>query len=461
MADRYDAARPDAERNRFAGRLQRYAKVGANVGGVATRVAASRAFGRGDDASNAAELARALGGLKGPLMKVAQLLATIPDAVPPEYAAEMMKLQADAPPMGWAFVKRRMAAELGPGWKSRFESFEHHPTSAASLGQVHKAVAPDGSPLACKLQYPDMASAVDADIRQLRGLFGLYKRMDRAVDATEIVDEIADRVREELDYEREAKHAKLYAAIFPDGTDGVRIPRIRDELSTGRLLTMDWLDGGRLLDYREAPAETRNTIATAMFKAWWWPFARHGVIHGDPHLGNYTVWEEEGAPRGINLLDYGCIRIFRPSFVTGVIDLYHGLRTDDRARTVEAYRSWGFQGLTDELVDVLNVWARFIYGPLLDDRTRSVADGINPGEYGRREAFRVHQELKEKGPVRIPREFVFMDRAAIGLGSAFLHLGAEMNFYDLFNEAIADYSEEALRERQSAALDAAGLERPA
>ncbi len=459
MADTPDAARIDAERNRFAGRLQRYARVGANVGGVATRVAASRAFGRGDDASNAAELAKALGSLKGPLMKVAQLLATIPDAVPPEYATEMMKLQSDAPPMGWAFVKRRMAAELGPGWKSRFAEFEHQPTSAASLGQVHKALGLEGDALACKLQYPDMASAVDADISQLRGLFSLYKRMDRAVDATEIVDEIADRVREELDYEREAKHAKLYAAIFPDEADGVRVPRIRDDLSTGRLLTMDWLDGGRLLDYRDAPADDRNTIAEAMFKAWWWPFARHGVIHGDPHLGNYTVWKDETV-RGINLLDYGCIRIFRPGFVTGVIDLYHGLRTDDRDRTVAAYERWGFQGLTGELVDVLNVWARFIYGPLLDDRTRSVADGTKPGDYGRREAFKVHQELKAKGPVRIPREFVFMDRAAIGLGSAFLHLGAEMNFYDLFNEAIADYDEETLRARQTAALEAAGLEIP-
>src|SRR6266550_8665795 len=144
----------DREKNRFSARAARYARVGANVGGVAARLAGARLFGLALDRSrNAMELAAALGGLKGPIMKVAQLLATIPDALPAEYAAELMKLQSEAPPMGWPFVKRRMAAELGPNWQSRFARFEHHPAAAASLGQVHRANAYDGSELACKLQY--------------------------------------------------------------------------------------------------------------------------------------------------------------------------------------------------------------------------------------------------------------------------------------------------------------------
>ena len=110
------------------------------------------------------------------------------------------------------------------------------------------------------------------------------------------------------------------------------------------------------------------------------------------------------------------------------------------------------------VIDTLNIWARFIYGPLLDDRVRTVADGVAPGEYGRREAFRVHQALKKKGPVKVPREFVFMDRAAIGLGAVFLHLGAELNFYRLFNEAIENFSLDRVAKRQAAALERAGLE---
>jgi predicted unusual protein kinase regulating ubiquinone biosynthesis (AarF/ABC1/UbiB family) len=389
-------------------------------------------------------------------MKVAQLMATIPDLLPPEYAAELQKLQSEAPPMGWAFVKRRMMAELGADWPKRFESFEHHPSAAASLGQVHRARSLDGAALACKLQYPDMQSAVEADLVQLQWLLAIRQRLSAAIDTSEVAKEIGARVREELDYRREAKHAALYREML-DGVDIVRVPRAWPELSTGRLLTLDWLDGSKMLAHTKDPLEVRNELARAMFTAWWFPFSRFGVIHGDPHLGNYTVFDRDGEAAGINLLDYGCIRIFPPKFVRGVVDLYHGLLHGDDELIVNAYETWGFKKLSRDLIDTLNIWARFIYAPLLDDRVRSIADGVKPGEYGRREAFRVHQALKQKGPVKVPREFVFMDRAAIGLGAVFLHLRAELNFYQLFNEAIEKFSIDRVAKRQAEALKAAGL----
>jgi predicted unusual protein kinase regulating ubiquinone biosynthesis (AarF/ABC1/UbiB family) len=233
---------------------------------------------------------------------------------------------------------------------------------------------------------------------------------------------------------------------------------------------MSWLEGRRLLDYKEAPLEHRNTIARAMFRAWWYPFSHYGVIHGDPHLGNYTIFEHPrepgatagglGAPAGINLLDYGCIRTFPTKFVQGVIDLYNGLLAGNRDLTVHAYETWGFTGLSAELIDILNIWARFIYGPLLDDRVRGIADGTTPGQYGRKEAFSVHKALKEKGPVRVPREFVFMDRAAIGLGGVFLHLGAQLNFYAMFNETIQGFVLADVEARQAAAFAATGVPLP-
>jgi predicted unusual protein kinase regulating ubiquinone biosynthesis (AarF/ABC1/UbiB family) len=447
----------DSEKNRLSGRLARYARVGAGVGGFAAKAIGSRALGLDvERQAQAAELARLLGGLKGPIMKVAQLVSTIPDVLPPEYAMELSQLQADAPPMGWAFVKRRMAAELGPGWAKRFGSFERAPAAAASLGQVHRATLKDGSPLACKLQYPDMASAVEADLRQLRVVFSIHRRMDPAIDTSEIIEELSERVREELDYEREARHMALYRRIF-ETEASVRAPASVPELSTRRLLTMDWLSGTRLVAFVDHPLEDRNCIAAAMFKAWWRPFSRFAVIHGDPHLGNYTVFETEGRPAGINLFDYGSVRIFPPSFVQGVLDLYRGLQDNDRARIVHAYESWGFRNLSAELIDILNIWARFIYGPLLDDRVRAVADGVSPAEYGRREAFQVHRALREKGPVRVPREFVLMDRAAIGLGAVFLRLRAELNFCRLFNEEIAGFDLKKLAKRQAKELAKAGL----
>ncbi len=451
----------DDERNRLSARAARYARVGTNMGGIAARFVGAQFFGLTiDRGKNAIELAAALGGLKGPIMKAAQLLSTIPDALPAEYATELMKLQNEAPPMGWAFVKRRMAAELGPEWQSKFGSFEHTPTAAASLGQVHRAVSHDGKPLAVKLQYPDMQSAVEADLRQLDMVLAIHRRMDPVIDTREIAQELGARIREELDYRREAKHAALYQNMLGD-TPEVRVPASWPSLSTGRLLTLDWLEGKKLLEYKDAPLEARNRIAVAMFKAWWQPFSRFGVIHGDPHLGNYTAFEQAGEPRGINLLDYGCIRIFPPKFVGGVVDLYRGLLEGDETRIVHAYEVWGFKNLSRDLIEVLNIWARFIYGPLMDDRVRTVADGVKPGEYGRREAFRVHQALREKGPVTVPREFVLMDRAAIGLGGVFLHLAAELNFHELFENAISRFTVAQVSARQTDALKAAGLENAA
>lgn len=449
----------DDEKNRLSGRVSRYARVGTGMGSAAARIAGARLFGGDPDLRKEGELlATALGQLKGPLMKVAQLLATIPDAIPPEWAAELMRLQADAPAMGWAFVKRRMMAELGAGWEKRFGSFEREPAHAASLGQVHRATGFDGARFAVKLQYPDMESAVEADLKQLGVIFSLHKRMRPAIDTTEIRHEIAARIREELDYEREARHMALYGGIF-ESDSVIRVPKPEPSLSTRRLLTMNWLDGGPMLAHKEASQDIRNRLANAMFRAWWFPFSHYGVIHGDPHLGNYTVFQDGGEPAGINLLDYGCIRIFPSRFVQGVIDLYQGLMHEDRDRIVGAYESWGFRGLDNERIDILNIWARFIYGPLLTDRVRRIADGVSPAEYGRREAIRVAQALKEKGPVTVPREFVFMDRAAIGLGGVFLHLDAELNFYRLFNEQIEGFDQMAVEARQTLALQAQGLVR--
>lgn len=447
----------DSERNRLAARAARYASVGARMGGVAARVAGARLTG--SEAGTAAALASALGGLKGPLMKVAQLLVNIPDLLPPDYAAEMQKLQSEAPPMGAAFVKRRMMAELGPDWRAKFGAFDLHPAGAASLGQVHRADDPEGRPLACKLQYPDMASAVEADLRQLDLLLALHRRLAGGIDTVEIRKEVAARVREELDYRREARHAALYRDMLADCPD-IRVPAARAELSTARLLTMEWLAGEKVLAFRDAPQGERDAIGYALFRAWWRPFVRYGVIHGDPHLGNYSVYRDaSGAVAGVNLYDFGCVRIFPPRFVAGVVALYRGLLENDRARVTQAYRDWGFRGLTDELIEVMNVWARFIYAPILDDRVRSVADGVAPGEYGRREAFQVHRALRERGPVTVPQEFVFMDRAAVGLGGVFLHLDARLNFHRIFEQALEGFSVEALEERQAAALGRVGLPR--
>jgi predicted unusual protein kinase regulating ubiquinone biosynthesis (AarF/ABC1/UbiB family) len=444
----------DPERDRLGGRMARFARVGAGLSGAAASFGANALFAGGDaEARNAKALRATLGRLKGPLMKVAQMFATVPDLLPPQFAAELTELQTNAPAMGPAFVRRRMAAELGPEWLGRFASFELVPAAAASLGQVHRATAHDGRPLAVKLQYPDMQSAVESDLAQLRGLLSVGRQLFGAIDTREIAAEISARIREELDYAHEAAAMRLYGDFFAGRAD-IAVPSTDAELSTGRLLTMDWLEGRGLQAFKDAPQADRSRIAKLLFEAWWTPLTTIGVIHGDPHLGNYSF---AGEADRLNLLDFGCIRVFPPAFVGGVVKLHRAIVAGDRAGEADAYRAWGFPDLNDDLIDVLGIWARFIYGPLLDDRVRTVADGVSPGEYGRREAFQVKRALEDKGPITIPREFVFMDRAAIGLGAAFLHLSAELNWRALFEASLEGFSEADLARRQAAALAAAGL----
>jgi len=457
MTDGKDKKRKDAERATLGGELMRYGRVAGAVGSTAARVAGRRAFGRGGDSSaqEAAELKAALGGLKGPLMKAAQMLATIPDALPEPLASELRELQSNAPPMGWPFVRRRMAAELGPDWEKRFVRFEREAARAASLGQVHRATAEVAGKeirVACKLQYPDMASAVAADLKQLRLIFAIWDRWQRAVDTAEIQAEIGERLTEELDYELEARHTALWGDILK-AEKGVAVPVVVPALSTGRLLTATWLDGEPIVDFVVRSQADRDRIAHSMFRAWYVPFYGYGVIHGDPHLGNYSVGDDG---RRLNLYDFGCVRIFPPSFVGGVIDLYNALRTDDRALAVHAYETWGFEKLSKELVDVLNVWARFLYSPLMEDKVQRIQEA-DSGLYGAQVAKEVHVALRGQGGVRPPREFVLMDRAAVGLGSVFLRLRAEVNWHRLFHELIADFDVKTLAKRQKAALDRHGL----
>jgi predicted unusual protein kinase regulating ubiquinone biosynthesis (AarF/ABC1/UbiB family) len=234
----------------------------------------------------------------------------------------------------------------------------------------------------------------------------------------------------------------------------VHIPAPIGGYCTRRLLTMTWLDGRPLMQRlsEDPPQEERNQIAEALFRAWYVPFYRYGVIHGDPHMGNYQV-RPDGS---VNLLDFGAIRVFDSSFVRGVIDLYEAVRDNDDAKSYRAYETWGFADLSREKMDVLNMWARFLYEPLTQDRVRRIQETDDP-QFGRAIAEKVHAGLKRTGGVKPPREFVLMDRSAIGLGGVFLRLRAELNWSRLFQGLIEDFDEAALATRQQAALSAAGV----
>jgi predicted unusual protein kinase regulating ubiquinone biosynthesis (AarF/ABC1/UbiB family) len=431
----------------LSSRLKRYGQVSTAVGGVAARLVGQKLLGMDiDQASHAQGLTAILGHLKGPLMKVAQFLATVPGALPPEYADMFLSLQMNAPAMGWAFVRRRMMTELGPDWQSRFSTFSQEAVAAASLGQVHRAKDLSGRDLACKLQYPDMASIIKADLAQLKLILSLYESWSQALDTAEVQEEIALRFAEEVDYHHEARNIDIYRHIFSQGreeTFGVHIPVVFPDLTTKRLLTLSWMEGQSLLTKTESPLEERNTLSRQLFMAWYYPFYHYGVIHGDPHPGNYGA-REDGT---LNILDFGCIRIFPPSFIEGVINLYRSLQNNDRDLAVHAYEAWGFKNLTAEMVDIITQWAELLYAPLLDDRVRPIQDLLD-GSLGWETATKVHAELERLGGIRPPKEFVFMDRAAVGIGSVIMRLKAEQNWHQLFEGLIENFDVKSVERRQ-------------
>ena len=404
-----------------------------------------------DNIKHAKKLTSALGKIKGPLMKVAQLTSTIPDILPEEYSKELAELQSNAPPMGWNFVKRRMANELGKEWDKNFLFFSKEASKAASLGQVHKAKLKNKNIVACKLQYPDMESAIKADLNQLNIIFSIYQSYNKAIKTEEIYKEVNERLIEELDYIREKKSMLIFKTIFLK-KKYVHIPKVYENLSTKRLLTMSWLKGKHVLDFRSQSLETRNNIAKNMFLSWYLPFYKFGIIHGDPHLGNYTVCDD----LSINLFDFGCMRFFRSKFIKGVIDLYNALKTNNLEKAVYAYEQWGFKNINKEKLKVLNKWAEFIYSPLMHDKVQKIQDNES-GIYGAKVASEVHKELRKLGGIQPPREFVFMDRAAVGLGSVFMHLRAELNWYKMFNNLIEDFSTKDVDLLQQKTLKKANL----
>ena len=436
------------DKDNFSKRLNRYFQITSQVGGIVTRIGANKYLGLNTDhKKNAHNLQEKFGQAKGPFMKIAQLLAMIPDAIPREYANQLMKLQTNAPPMGEYFVRRRMKNELGENWKKKFINFNETSSFAASFGQVHKAKLNNGQLVACKIQYPDMLSTVKADLVQLKVVLNLFEKFNKVIKTSKIHSEIKERLFEEIDYIKEAQNVNIFNRIFKNDTK-INIPNIFSKYTTSKLITMSWLDGRSIHHlFTSSNNKLKEKVATNIFNAWYKPFYSFAIIHGDPHFGNYSFTKNGN----INLFDFGCIRIFPVNFVKAVIDLYYALERKDIDLAVEAYKTWGFKKINKELIKILNLWASYIYGPLLENKRRFIQGDGKKG-YGFAIANKVYKKLKQIGGVEPPKEFVFIDRAAIGMGSLFMKLNVRLNWYVLFNNLIKDFELNHIKKKQEEIL---------
>lgn len=386
----------------------------------------------------AQSVTKALGGFKGPLLKAGQLTAMVPDLLPKEFSSVLETLCQDAPPMGWPFVRRRMNSELGPNWNGFFQWFSPQASFSASLGQVHKARLRNGTLVACKLQYPDMDRVVDTDLRHIALISWLYQQaIHNSVDVQALRHELRSRLEEELDYVHEAQNMAWFQEIFHTHPE-IHIPVYEPSLSTRRLLTMSWCEGVSLKSILETDPSERQVcphhLGILLLRAWYTPFYKYGILHGDPHHGNFSYGSGK-----LNIMDFGCVRRFSPSFVKSVCTLYAGTLANNPYLLRQAYEEWGFKDLSPVIMEALGLWTQFIFKPFLTDRAERF-DELASTETGKSIVIHIHSLLRQEGRLSLPPEFLIMDRVAVVLGSLLIRLRAKANWYQEMNELMTLFS---------------------
>ncbi len=354
-------------------------------------------------------------------VKFGQLLSTRPDIVPPDIIVELRKLQDDVTPVPFPQVREVVEAELGQPIERLFLEFDETPIAAASIGQVHAAVLPNGRRVAVKVQRPTAPRQIEADLGLLYQAARIAKDRVRAldfVDAKQLVDEFARSLREELDYRVEAKNAQAFHRHFA-GDRHVEVPRVFASYSGARVLTLEFLDGKQLadVDLDLTPVEDRRRLAYLMAEAWMAMIFRHGFFHGDPHPANVLVL----GPDRIGLVDFGQAGKLTEDDMTKLTALF----IDAAAENIEALpkrlsdlgvrydkrREAEFVGYLREL------YARY-YGVRLAD--------IDPLQ-AIREAF----ELIYTMNLHLPARFVMLDKAIATLGSVGAELYPDFNVFEI------------------------------
>lgn len=306
----------------------------------------------------AERLVTVLGTMKGAAQKLGQMLSMldgglIPSSHREEFQAKLAALQDNAPKVPWPKMRKQIEGELGTSLAEAFRSFDETPVAAASIGQVYRAVTHDGRDVAVKVQYPGIATAVRADLKNLSLFVRVYgKFLHEGLDAKQLAAELEARITEELDYVLEAENTRTVGRAFRDHPF-IRIPSVVGELSTERVLTTEWIDGKPLSSAYDADLATRNRIAEILFRFYSGSPYRLHMYSGDPHPGNALV-----LPDGrMAFLDFGLFKRFDPAAAEAELAIYRSAVAGDGEELRRVLHEIGFvpdsEGTdVDELVDV-------------------------------------------------------------------------------------------------------------
>jgi ubiquinone biosynthesis protein len=354
-------------------------------------------------------------------VKFGQLLSTRPDVVPPDIIAELRGLQDDVRPFPYADVERVIGEELGQSIERLFLEFETTPVAAASIGQVHRAVLPNGKRVAVKVQRPNAPKQVEADLALMYQAARLAKERVRLldfIDTREIVDEFARSIRQELDYRHEARNADGFHRDFA-GHPHVAIPRTYWSYTRGRVLTLEYLEGVQLVDLEldQWSVEQRRRLAYLIAETWMAMIFRHGFFHGDPHPANILVLE----PDRIGLVDFGLAGKLTDQDMSRLTRLFIDAANENIEALPRRFADLGVQypkEREDEIVAQLHeMYARY-YGASLSE--------IDPLQIIR-EAFQFIYAMN----LRLPSRFVMLDKALATVGSVGVDLYEDFNVFEV------------------------------
>jgi predicted unusual protein kinase regulating ubiquinone biosynthesis (AarF/ABC1/UbiB family) len=375
----------------------------------------------------AEEVAEELGAMKGAMMKLGQMASYVDEGVPETARATLARLQRDAPPMSPGLAASVVTEELGGPPDRVFGRFDPLPFAAASIGQVHRAITRDGRAVAVKVQYPGIAEAIEADLRNASLLRRVFGMAFPGLDTRSFVDELRDRLAEEVDYRLEADQQELFTSFY-EGHPVVHVPRVVRELSTRRVLTTELVPGATFEEALGWEQRERDLAAETIYRFVFRSLYQLHAFNGDPHPGNYLF---HGGGR-VTFLDYGLTRRFTPEDLAPLEDMARFVAVErDGERFRDALERAGFLQTgapvsTAEVIDHLGAF----YQPVLEDASLTMTP-----DYASALVRRFFDTRSPLAPYsNIPRTYVVLQRINLGLMAVLGSLRATRNWRRIAEE---------------------------
>ncbi|PPE03826.1 AarF/UbiB family protein [Holospora curviuscula] len=366
--------------------------------------------------------------LKGPILKIVQVLSGIPGLWSASIAARLQLVSSTCSPLSSFAWAEHLKSEV-PHWYSKFSLKECY---GGALGQVHKVFWNETEFRACKVQYPNMHAILKQDFQRLNLWRSVYQWWGAAVDTSEILQYLYKIMEQELDYQQEGEWMQWFHQHFQD-IPWIHIPFYYSEASSKNILMMSWLQGKNFSQEAlvELPQKIRDILSYRLLYAWYQPFFSKGILHADPHMTNY-MWNQEGH---IYMLDFGCVQHFSPSWIEGTKALYTALLNKEETQGIY-YEYFGFSPLSEVQKACIDQWAKFLYGPFLVEGPRILPESMT--QNGLHLLKQLHHTLQCHGPVRIPLEFLLLDRSCIALGSTLIRLKGALCWKTCFQSVMEE-----------------------